>query len=137
MTGSRRAHSQIFETSHHSVISLPTKKSGVSLSFMLTLPTPPLIGKNISGKKMFLAFRQILTKISPAACIFRSTITILLKKLVGIKSISSMQNSTQQDQKSNMSKTVPPPSELLWGTLGCVKLSKWLQSDSNPQVLSS
>ena len=76
------------------------------------------------GKKMDLAFRQILAKISPAACIFRSTITISLKKLVGIKSISSIQNSAQQDQKSNMSKTVPPPSDPLWETLGYVKLSK-------------
>ena len=76
------------------------------------------------GKKMDLAFRQILAKISPAACIFRSTITISLKKLVGIKSISSIQNSAQQDQKSNMSKTVPPPSDSLWKTLGYVKLTK-------------
>ena len=73
---------------------------------------------------MCLAFRQILTKISPAACIFRSTITISLKKFIGIKSISSIQNSAQQDQKSNMSKTIPPPSDPLRETLGYVKLSK-------------
>ena len=38
--GSRRVHSQIF-----------TKKSSVSLSFMLTLPVPPLIEKKIFEKK--------------------------------------------------------------------------------------
>ena len=90
----RRAHTQIFETSHHSVIFPPlppSKKSSVSLSFMLTFPVLHLIGKNISEKKIYLAFRQILPIISPAACIFRSTITISLKKLVGIKSVSSTQ----------------------------------------------
>ena len=51
---------------------------------------------------MYLAFRQILTKILPTACIFRSTITISLNKLGEIKSIKSIQNSAQQDQKSNM-----------------------------------
>ena len=81
---------------------LPLKR-GQGVAFMLTLPVPLWIGNNISGKKMYLAFRQISTKISAPACIFRSTITISLKKLVGIKSISSIQNSAQQDQKSNMS----------------------------------
>ena len=57
---------------------------------------------NINFKKMYLAFRQILTKILPTACIFRSTITTSLNKLGEIRSIKSIQNSAQQDQKSNM-----------------------------------
>ena len=80
-----------------------TTKKGAGRSLHANSSCPSLDWEEHIRKKMYLAFREISTKISASACIFRSTITISLKKLVGIKSISSIQNSAQQDQKSNMS----------------------------------
>ena len=52
------------------------------ITFLHANPScPSLDWEKHMGKKMDLAFRQILAKISTAACIFRSTITISLKKL--------------------------------------------------------
>ena len=50
--GSRREHTQIFENPHTAVRCPPTKKSRVSVSFMLTLPVPDLTGKNILEKNV-------------------------------------------------------------------------------------
>ena len=87
------------------------KKKSKCINFLYAYPSClSLDSEEHIRRKMYLGFRQTLTKISPAACIFRSTITISLKRLIGIKSISLIQNSAQHDQKSNMLKSVPPPS---------------------------
>ena len=65
-------------------------------TFPLCWISPPLknwvpqITDYILGKKVLvIAFRQILSKILPEACIFSNTIMTYLKKLVGTKSLNT------------------------------------------------
>lgn len=80
---------------------VPCQKIESPLSFKI--PTCPSL-----GHRLVIAFRQISSKISPAVCIFRSTITTYLKNLVRIKSLNSIQNILQQDYFPELCPPVPP-----------------------------
>ena len=62
----------------HQKLSLPT---------LLHAPHPSDHGPHIGKKVTLIAFRQILPKILPVACISRSIIIFYLKNLVGTKSV--------------------------------------------------
>ena len=69
--------------------SLP-KKQALSLSFM-SQPVLPLIVAHIEKKVSLIAFRQVSRKTLPVVQLFSFIITTCLKKLTGIKPLSTKQ----------------------------------------------
>ena len=90
---------------------LPNQKNWVPLS----PDHRPHIGKRVS----LIAFRQILSKILPEACIFSNTIMTFLKNLIGTKSF------IRKQCPAGLSPTIIPhyAPKHLWKTLGMGKNS--------------
>ena len=83
----------------------PSKSKSLNFPLLLDItlhqkiesPCPSLDHSSHIGKKniSLIAFRPILPKILPAACIFSYTIMICLKKLIGTKSLNKNQCPTE------------------------------------------
>ena len=71
-------------------MSLPTEK-WIPPPFFIPHPISPLIAHHMLEKVSLKVFRQILSKVLPVVHIFSFIIAVYMKKLIGIKSLSTKQ----------------------------------------------